>query len=53
VHYVDAGVDTGEIIAQREVPVEPGDTAETLQARIQKAEHELLPSVIATFAAHE
>lgn len=53
VHYVDAGVDTGEIIAQREVPVEPGDTAATLQARIQKAEHELLPSVIATFAAHE
>jgi phosphoribosylglycinamide formyltransferase-1 len=53
VHYVDAGVDTGEIIAQREVPVQPGDTAETLQARIQKAEHELLPSVIATFAAHE
>jgi phosphoribosylglycinamide formyltransferase-1 len=53
VHYVDAGVDTGEIIAQREVRVEPGDTPETLQARIQKAEHELLPSVIATFAAHE
>ena len=53
VHYVDEGVDTGEIIAQREVPVQPGDTAESLQARIQKAEHELLPSVIATFAAHE
>ena len=53
VHYVDAGVDTGEIIAQREVPVDPGDTADTLQARIQAAEHELLPSVIASFAAHE
>lgn len=53
VHYVDEGVDTGEIIAQREVPVHPGDTVETLQARIQTAEHELLPSVIATFAAHE
>ena len=53
VHYVDAGVDTGEIIAQREVPVQPGDTAETLQARIQTAEHELLPAVIATFARHE
>jgi len=53
VHYVDAGVDTGEIIAQREVPVRPGDTAETLQARIQTAEHELLPAVIATFARHE
>ncbi len=53
VHYVDEGVDTGEIIAQREVPVEPGDTAETLQARIQTAEHQLLPCVIATFARHE
>ena len=53
VHYVDEGVDTGEIIAQREVPVLPGDTAEALQARIQTAEHELLPSVIANFAQHE
>ncbi len=50
VHYVDQGVDTGEIIAQQEVEVRPDDTAETLQARIQLAEHALLPSVIATFA---
>jgi phosphoribosylglycinamide formyltransferase-1 len=50
VHYVDQGVDTGEIIAQQEVGVRPDDTAETLQARIQVAEHALLPSVIATFA---
>lgn len=53
VHYVDQGVDTGEIIAQREVPVLAGDMAETLQARIQTAEHELLPAVIASFAGHE
>jgi phosphoribosylglycinamide formyltransferase-1 len=53
VHYVDEGVDTGEIIAQREVPIQPGDTADSLQARIQAAEHELLPAVIATFARHE
>jgi phosphoribosylglycinamide formyltransferase-1 len=53
VHYVDEGVDTGAIIAQREVAVQPGDTPETLQVRIQKAEHELLPSVIATFARYE
>jgi phosphoribosylglycinamide formyltransferase-1 len=53
VHYVDEGVDTGEIIAQREVAVQPGDTPETLQVRIQKAEHELLPAVIAAFATHE
>src|SRR5437870_13058419 len=35
VHYVDAGIDSGEIIAQRKVPVLPGDTAESLHARIQ------------------
>jgi phosphoribosylglycinamide formyltransferase-1 len=47
VHYVDAGMDTGEIIAQREVPVLPGDTAESLHARIQVAEHALYPAVLA------
>ena len=36
VHFVDEGVDTGEIILQREVRVEPGDTAETLAARVLK-----------------
>ncbi len=46
VHYVEAGVDTGEIIDQRKVPVLPGDSAELLHARIQAAEHELLPAVI-------
>jgi phosphoribosylglycinamide formyltransferase-1 len=47
VHYVDAGVDTGRILGQRTVPIMPDDTAERLHARIQAAEHELLPSVIA------
>ncbi len=47
VHYIDAGMDTGEIIAQREVPILPGDTAEALHARIQQAEHTLYPEVIA------
>jgi phosphoribosylglycinamide formyltransferase-1 len=50
VHYVDRGVDTGEIIAQAEVDVMPGDTAETLHARIQEAEHALYPEVVAFFA---
>lgn len=50
VHYVDAGIDTGEIIAQAEVDVMPDDTAETLHARIQEAEHILYPEVIAFFA---
>ena len=51
VHYVDAGMDTGEIIAQREVPIFPEDTAKTLHARIQTAEHKLYPEVIAALAA--
>jgi phosphoribosylglycinamide formyltransferase-1 len=46
VHYVNAGVDEGAIIEQREVPILPGDTAESLHARIQVAEHELFPSVL-------
>jgi phosphoribosylglycinamide formyltransferase-1 len=46
VHYVDSGVDTGPIIAQREVPILSGDTADTLHARIQQQEHELLPAVL-------
>ncbi len=47
VHLVDAGVDTGEILAQARVPVRPDDTAETLRARIQEAEHRLYPEAIA------
>jgi phosphoribosylglycinamide formyltransferase-1 len=50
VHHVDAGIDTGEIIAQSEVAVLPDDTAESLHARIQAAEHALYPEVIARFA---
>jgi phosphoribosylglycinamide formyltransferase-1 len=47
VHYVEAGIDTGEIIAQKKVPILSGDTPESLHARIQVAEHQLLPEVIA------
>ena len=50
VHYVDAGMDSGEIIAQRAVPVLPGDTPGTLHARIQVAEHALYPEVLAGLA---
>lgn len=49
VHYVDDGIDSGEIIAQREVPILPNDTAESLHARIQAAEHELYPQAISYF----
>lgn len=46
VHIVDAGVDTGPILAQAAVPVLAGDTADTLHTRIQVQEHALLPRVI-------
>jgi phosphoribosylglycinamide formyltransferase-1 len=52
VHLVDAGVDTGEILGQGRVPVLPSDTAESLHARIQVAEHELYPRIVREYAAH-
>jgi phosphoribosylglycinamide formyltransferase-1 len=50
VHFVDQGVDTGPIIAQRTVPVLPGDTAASLHARIQEAERVVYPATIAALA---
>jgi len=50
VHLVDSGVDTGEILGQSRVSVLPGDTAESLHARIQVAEHELYPRMVREFA---
>jgi len=49
VHFVEAGVDSGAIIAQREVAILPHDTAETLHARIQIAEREVYPEAISQF----
>jgi phosphoribosylglycinamide formyltransferase-1 len=46
VHFVDEGVDTGEVIASEAVPVLPGDTVETLRERVHEAEHRLLPKVV-------
>ena len=46
VHFVEADVDGGAIIMQRAVPVEPDDTPETLQARILKEEHVMLPECV-------
>lgn len=51
VHFVDATVDGGPIIAQAAVPVEDGDDAKTLHARIQREEHRLLPIVVQRLAA--
>src|SRR5207237_4445515 len=49
VHYIDDKIDHGQIVAQREVAILPNDTPETLHARIQIAERELYPAVIAEF----
>ncbi len=46
VHYVDEEYDRGPIIAQWPVPVRPGDTPETLAARVLEVEHRLLPLVV-------
>lgn len=50
VHWVDASLDGGPIIAQERVPVLPGDSPESLHARIQTAEHCLLPRVVQDLA---
>jgi len=50
VHFVDEQVDHGPIIAQRAVPVLPGDTEKDLHARIHEQEHVLFPEVVKAFA---
>jgi phosphoribosylglycinamide formyltransferase 1 len=49
VHYVDDKIDHGDILAQREVPILPNDTPETLHERIQIEERSLYPEVIRRF----
>ena len=53
IHYVDAGLDSGEIIAQREVAILPDDSPASLHARIQLAERALFPAVIGQLAAEK
>jgi phosphoribosylglycinamide formyltransferase-1 len=50
VHFVDSGLDSGPIIAQEALAVEPGDTEETLAARIHPIEHRLLLEIVQRFA---
>jgi phosphoribosylglycinamide formyltransferase-1 len=50
VHFVTPVMDSGPIVAQAAVPVHPGDTAETLEARILKAEHRLYPMALGLVA---
>ena len=52
VHFVNEVCDGGPIILQKAVPVEPGDTPETLQRRImEQAEWQLLPEAVSLFCA--
>jgi phosphoribosylglycinamide formyltransferase-1 len=51
VHFADGQFDTGPIIIQAAVPVLPGDTAETLGARILRQEHRIYPQAIQWFAS--
>jgi folate-dependent phosphoribosylglycinamide formyltransferase PurN len=48
VHWVDEGVDTGPVIAQVRVPVEPGDDEDALRARVQGAEKPLYVTTLTT-----
>ena len=50
VHYVEAAVDAGHILGQREVAIQLDDTPASLHARIQEAEHDLLPEVVREIA---
>ncbi|MHB1002143.1 MAG: phosphoribosylglycinamide formyltransferase [Armatimonadota bacterium] len=50
VHFVDEEYDTGPIILQKIVPVENGDTAETLAARVLEQEHKAYPEAVQLFA---
>lgn len=52
IHYVDEGVDTGEIILQKTCPVSPDDTPETLKEKVQALEKKWYPEVIRQLAGH-
>jgi phosphoribosylglycinamide formyltransferase-1 len=51
VHIVTEEVDAGEVLARAKVPIEAGDTAQTLESRVLAAEHELYPRALAQFVA--
>ncbi len=53
IHFVDQGIDTGRIIAQKPIDVKIDDTPQSLHDRIQAAEHELYPATVARIARGE
>ncbi len=50
VHVVDEDYDHGRVVLQKQVSVEPGDTPESLAAKVLKIEHEIFPEAIRLFA---
>ncbi|THE10475.1 phosphoribosylglycinamide formyltransferase [Bacillus timonensis] len=46
IHYVDEGLDTGPIIAQRELVIKPGDTLESIEEKVHEIEHEFYPQIL-------
>ena len=53
IHIVTPGVDDGPVLAQTPVAILPGDTVETLAARVRIAEHQLYPPTLAAFVTRE
>ena len=49
VHIVTEDLDAGEVLGAAEVPIEPDDTADTLEQRVLAAEHQLYPKVLSEF----
>lgn len=53
IHFVDEGVDTGKIIVQEKVSIEPNESVESLKNKVQALEKKLYPEVIRKFATGE
>lgn len=53
IHYVDAGVDTGQVIIQKRVPILSDDTLDTFEARIHEMEYQLYPQVVSQLIERE
>ncbi|PDM39670.1 phosphoribosylglycinamide formyltransferase [Parageobacillus yumthangensis] len=53
IHYVDEGMDTGPIIAQRAIAIHEGESLAQLEERIHEVEHELYPAVLKTLLEHD
>ncbi|MBI4395344.1 MAG: phosphoribosylglycinamide formyltransferase [Candidatus Omnitrophica bacterium] len=49
IHFVDEGVDSGPVILQRKVPIQPTDTLAEVEARVHTTEYELYPEAIKLF----